>query len=178
MKKNHIAIESKAGQRAKNLFSALLAVYCSIIVFLISTTVLSSFKTKSDLVYNTIGFPKQFTLKSYAVLITEENFLRWYFNSILLTVAAIAAIIIISSTTAYGLSRYRFKGAVFLQNLFLLGLMFPIQLGILPIFIMLRRVHLTNNFIGLIILYAANMSFRSLFFPCFSGHCLHAFRRG
>ncbi|MDY0094634.1 MAG: carbohydrate ABC transporter permease [Candidatus Vecturithrix sp.] len=167
MRKNRIAIESTSEQRAKNLFSGLLAVYCCIIVFLISITILSSFKTKSDLVHNTLGFPKQFTLESYKILITEENFLRWYCNSILLTVAAIAAVIIISSTTAYGLSRYRFKGVVFLQNLFLLGLMFPIQLGILPIFIMLRRIHLVNNFLGLIILYAANMSFPVFIFSMF-----------
>jgi raffinose/stachyose/melibiose transport system permease protein len=167
MRKNRIAIESTSEQRAKNLFSGLLAVYCCIIVFLISITILSSFKTKSDLVHNTLGFPKQFTLESYKILITEENFLRWYCNSILLTVAAIAAVIIISSTTAYGLSRYRFKGVVFLQNLFLLGLMFPIQLGILPIFIMLRRIHLVNNFLGLIILYAAICLSRSLSFPLF-----------
>ncbi len=167
MRKNRIAIESKSEQRVKNLFSGLLAVYCCIIVFLISITILSSFKTKSDLVHNTLGFPKQFTLESYKTLITEENFLRWYCNSILLTVAAIAAVVIISSTTAYGLSRYRFKGVVFLQNLFLLGLMFPIQLGILPIFIMLRRIHLVNNFLGLIILYAANMSFPVFIFSMF-----------
>jgi raffinose/stachyose/melibiose transport system permease protein len=167
MRKHHTAITSKSEQRAKNLFSVLLALYCCIIVFLISITVLSSFKTKSDLVHNTVGFPKQFTFESYRVLITEENFLRWYVNSIFLTVAAITAIIIISSTTAYGLSRYRFKGAIFLQNLFLLGLMFPIQLGILPIFIMLRGIHLTNNFAGLIILYAANMSFPVFIFSMF-----------
>lgn len=167
MRKNRIAIESTSEQRVKNLFSGLLAVYCCIIVFLISITILSSFKTKSDLVHNTLGFPKQFTLESYKILITEENFLRWYCNSILLTVAAIAAVVIISSTTAYGLSRYRFKGVVFLQNLFLLGLMFPIQLGILPIFIMLRRIHLVNNFLGLIILYAANMSFPVFIFSMF-----------
>jgi len=165
--RKHHAIESKSERRTKNLFSGLLILYCSIIVFLISTTVLSSFKTKSDLVYNTIGFPKQFTLESYKVLITQEHFLRWYLNSILLTVTAIATIVTISSTTAYGLSRYRFKGAVFLQNLFLLGLMFPIQLGILPIFIMLRRVHLVNNFAGLILLYAANMSFPVFIFSMF-----------
>jgi raffinose/stachyose/melibiose transport system permease protein len=45
--------------------------------------------------------------------------------------------------------------------------MFPIQLGILPIFIMLRSVHLVNNFAGLIVLYAANMSFPVFIFSMF-----------
>jgi raffinose/stachyose/melibiose transport system permease protein len=167
MRKTHLAIESKAEQRLKNLFSVLLALYCCIIIFLISITVLCSFKTKSDLVYNTIGFPKQFTLESYKILIMQQNFLRWYLNSILLTVLSIAAIVMISSSTAYGLSRYTFKWSGFLQNLFLLGLMFPIQLGILPIFIMLRRIHLVNNLAGLILLYAANMSFPVFIFSMF-----------
>lgn len=167
MKKTHLAIARPSEQRAKNLFSVLLAVYCCIIIFLVSITVLSSFKTKSDLVYNTIGFPKQFTLESYKILILRENFLRWYLNSILLTVLSIAAIVLIASSTAYGLSRYTFKGSGLLQNLFLLGLMFPIQLGILPIFIMLRQLHLVNNLAGLILLYAANLSLPVFIFSMF-----------
>jgi raffinose/stachyose/melibiose transport system permease protein len=96
MKKRYLAIETKSEQRTKNLFSGLLALYCCIIIFLISITILCSFKTKSDLVHNTIGFPKQFTLESYKILITQENFLRWYGNSIFLTIVAIAAIVMVS----------------------------------------------------------------------------------
>ena len=69
--------------------------------------------------------------------------------------------------TAYGLSRYRFKGRQALEMYFLLGLMFPIQIAILPLFIIMRTLKLTNTFLGMIILYTANMSFSLFIFTQF-----------
>ena len=160
-------LTTRTEKTVRNLFSILLAFYCCIITFLVLITFLSSFKTKSDLVSNTIGFPKKFTLENYKTLIFEDNFLRYFANSIILTVMSIASIVIISSLTAYGLSRYKFKLSDALQSYFLLGLMFPIQLGILPLFIMLRNVNLVNNFLGLVLLYSANMSFPVFIFSVF-----------
>jgi raffinose/stachyose/melibiose transport system permease protein len=68
---------------------------------------------------------------------------------------------------AYGLSSFKFRGNSALQTYFLIGLMFPIQLGILPLFIMLTRLHLNNTIPGLALLYAANMSFPLLVFSKF-----------
>jgi raffinose/stachyose/melibiose transport system permease protein len=68
---------------------------------------------------------------------------------------------------AYGLSRYRFKGNDFLQIYFLLGLMFPIQLGILPIFIILRSLGLINSLLGMVLIYTANMSLPVFIFSRF-----------
>lgn len=151
----------------KGIFSFFLAIYSLMIVYLVSITFLSSFKTKADLVYNTAGFPRTFTLQSYADLILKDHFLRSFFNSIVITVLSIISIIIVSSLTAYGLSRYSFKFSGVLQTYFLLGLMFPIQLGILPIFIMLRNLGLINSYPGMVLLYAANMSFPVFIFSMF-----------
>lgn len=45
--------------------------------------------------------------------------------------------------------------------------MFPIQLGILPIFIMIRSMHLTNTFLGMVLIYTANMSLAVFIFSNF-----------
>ncbi|MCL5070320.1 MAG: carbohydrate ABC transporter permease [Actinobacteria bacterium] len=160
-------LASNAEKKARNIFSILLAFYCSIVVFLMFTTFLSSFKTKSDLVNNTVGFPKTFTLDNYKTLIIEDQFLRNFLNSLVLTIMSIIAVIAVSSLTSYGLSRYTFKYSDALKSYFLLGLMFPIQLGILPIFIMLRSINLVNNLFGMVLLYAANMSFSVFIFSMF-----------
>lgn len=154
-------------KRRFTVSSIFIALYCCIVVYLVGVTFLCSFKTKSDLVNNTIGFPRHFTLESYKTLIFKENFLQAYLNSIILTCLAIAAIVAISSLTAYGLSKYKFRFSGALQTFFLLGLMFPVQLGILPIFIMLRSMNLINNLGGLVLLYAANMSFPVFVFSLF-----------
>jgi raffinose/stachyose/melibiose transport system permease protein len=67
--------------------------------------------------------------------------------------------IFVAALTAYGIARYRFKGKTLLTTYFLIGLMFPIQLGVLPIFVILRSLRLTDSLLGLVLVYTADMSF-------------------
>lgn len=144
-----------------------LTLYCLIAIFLIPNVMLSSFKSRGELINNILGFPQAFTLENYAQVLFEDEFIRFFLNSVFLTSTALLSLLFFSSMTAYGLSRYRFKGRDFLQVYFLLGTMFPIQLGILPIFIIIRTLGLTNNFLGMILIYTANMSLAVFIFSKF-----------
>lgn len=152
-------IESPVSRWVKNIISLVLVLYSSLSLFLIGNTILSSFKTKSDLINNTIGWPKSFTLDNYAIVLGEEHFFRYFLNSVVLVGASLICLELVSSMVAYGLSQYEFKGKGALQTYFLVGLMFPIQLGILPLFVMLTKVHLNNRLLGLVLIYTANLSF-------------------
>lgn len=169
MKKTRKArkIESRKTRIGKNIISFILILYTGLTIFLIGNTILSSFKTKSDLIQNTIGWPKKFTLNNFYQVLVEEHFFRYFFNSILLAGTALVCLILVSSMVAYGLSQYEFKGRGVLQSYFLVGLMFPIQLGILPLFIMMTKLHLNNTLFGLVIIYTANMSFAVFTFSKF-----------
>lgn len=144
-----------------------LAVYCLIAVFLIPNVMLSSFKSRGELINNIMGFPRAFTLENYTTVLINDGFIRYFFNSVVLTSLALVSLLFISSMTAYGLSRYEFRGRNTLQVYFLLGTMFPIQLGILPIFIIIRTLGLTNSFMGMILIYTANMSLAVFIFSKF-----------
>ncbi len=159
MKRSYSITDTRTSRIVKNFFSVLLLLYSLIAVALILITVLSSFKTKSDLVNNTLGFPQSFTLDNYEQVLLEDKFWLYFINSTVLAVGGVALLLLISSMAGYGLSKFRFKGRSGLRTYFLMGLMFPIQLGILPLFVMLRAMDLINNLLGLILLYAANMSF-------------------
>ncbi len=159
MKRSYSITDTKPSLIVKNFFSILLLIYSLIVVILILLTVLSSFKTKSDLINNTLGFPRSFTLDSYEQVLLGDKFWLYFINSATVAVGGVALLLFVSSMAGYGLSKFRFKGRNGLRSYFLLGLMFPIQLGILPLFVMLRALGLINNLFGLILLYAANMSF-------------------
>lgn len=159
MKRSYSITDTRASRVVKNFFSVLLLLYSLIAVALILITVLSSFKTKSDLVNNTLGFPQSFTLDNYDQVLLEDKFWLYFINSTVLAVGGVTLLLLISSMAGYGISKFRFKGRGGLRTYFLMGLMFPIQLGILPLFVMLRAMDLINNLFGLILLYAANMSF-------------------
>jgi raffinose/stachyose/melibiose transport system permease protein len=163
---NRIA-ESKMVKTSKAAISVILVAYSFIAVFLIGNTILSSFKSKQELINNTIGFPNEFTLENYSLLLFEKGFLRYFVNSFTLVACSLILLLTVSAMAAYGLSRFEFKGRGILQTYFLIGIMFPIQLGILPLFIMLTRMNLNNNILGLALLYAANMSFPLFVFSKF-----------
>lgn len=144
-----------------------LTAYCLIAVVLIGNMIVSSVKTKQDLLFNTFGVPEQVSMENYEKVIVEDGFLWNFMNSIVLTLLSITSLLFFSSMTAYGISRYSFKGKGFMEMYFLLGLMFPIQIAILPLFIIMRGLNLTNTFLGMIILYTANMSFAVFIFSQF-----------
>lgn len=159
MKRKYSITDTRTTKVVKNIFSVLLFFYSLIAVALILITILSSFKTKTDLINNTLGIPQSFTLENYQQVLVEDKFWLYFLNSTILAAGGVALLLFISSMAGYGLSKFRFKGRDIMQTYFLMGLMFPIQLGILPLFIMLRSLGLINKLLGLILLYGANMSF-------------------
>lgn len=168
MKKN---LEDSGGAVTKSgwktVISIILIIYSLITVFLVGETIASSFKTKIELVDNLIGLPKEPTFINYFTVFVKEGFGRYIMNSISLVAISLILLIIVSSMLAYGMAQYTFKGKKFLQAYFLIGLMMPVQLSILPLYLMLSRLKMTNSFLGLALLYAANLSFSFLVFNQF-----------
>ncbi len=160
-------IEGFGGKTVKNVISAVLVAYTFLAIYLIGSTILNSFKTKSELIQNTMGWPSSFTLDNFKQVILEDRFLGYLLNSVILVAASVAVLCIVASMLGYALAHYQFRGKGLLENYFLLGLMFPIQLGILPLFVMLTKLHLTNTLPGLVMIYAANLSFSTVLFTNF-----------
>lgn len=159
MKQTQTLNMGRRSRTVKALLSALLILYSLITIFLVGDTAASSFKTKLELVNNLIGIPREPTLDNYVRVFVEEGFWKYILNSVVLVSLALVLLLAVSSTLAYGMAQYRFRGKSFLQGYLLIGLMMPVQLSILPLYLMLSRVHLTNSFIGLALVYAANLSF-------------------
>ncbi len=160
MKTKHLGI-------GKWTASVIFCLYCLIAVILIGNMVLSSFKTKEDLIHNTFGIPQEITVENYRYILMDDQFGRNIANSIILSTLSLCSLVFFSSMTAYGLARYRFKGREVLEMYFLLGLMFPIQIAILPLFLIMRNLHLLNTYLGMIIIYTANMSLSVFIFTQF-----------
>ena len=173
-KNSHLLTQSRSAILVKNLISFVLILYTLITIFLIGNSVLSSFKTKADLITNTMGFPSAFVLDNFRIVLGEDGFLTYLLNSVILVSLSIVFMIALSSSVAYGISMFRFKGRDFIQTYFLVGLMFPIQLGILPLFVIMNKLKLTNNLLGLAMVYAANMSFSVVVFSKFFNGFQHA----
>ncbi len=134
-------------------------------ILLISNTILmlypilimffSAFKSTSDIFTNPFALPNFTNLANFARIIRETNFLTYLGNSILVTSASLASILIFGSMAAYAIARYKFRGSTFLFMFFLAGLMVPLKLAIIPLFIQFRDLGILDTRLSLILLYTA-----------------------
>jgi len=99
--------------------------------------------------------PPNATLATYSQLFFEEPFLRWMGNSLLVSGIVTIVGVGLAATAGYAFSRYNFVG----KRSAMLGLlatqMFPLTMLLLPLFIVLIKLHLYDTYWALIIAYSA-----------------------
>ena len=99
-------------------------------------------------------FPTTFDFANYAaVLKSSVPFLQIYINSVEIAVIVTVGQLITCTLAAFAFSRLSFKGRDALFFILLVGLMFPAQVTILPIFLGYAKTGLINKPIGLALMY-------------------------
>ena len=101
-------------------------------------------------------FPKVWSFENYVTLFTGTKFLRWYGNTLLVSVVVTIVQTLIVLMTSYALSRLRFKMRKPLMNLMLILGMFPGFLSMTAIYFILKEIGLTQNLLGLMLVYTAS----------------------
>ncbi len=100
-------------------------------------------------------FPDDATLENYRVLLFETPFLRWLFNSILVSLVVTVTGVAFASTAGYALSRFKFAGKGAMLSGLLVTQMFPATMLLLPLYVVLINLQLLNSYLGIIIIYTA-----------------------
>ena len=76
-------------------------------------------------------------------------------NSLLVMLATTTGVVIVTSLAAFVFARMEFRGKIVAFNFFTLGLMFPINIAILPVYFVLRQMNLIDNLWGVILVQTA-----------------------
>lgn len=114
--------------------------------------VVTSFKTRVEALGSPFALFRP-TLDNYSHIFAEYSFAHYAKNSLVASVASTLVALALGSLAAYALARYRFRGRGGLAYWILSLRMAPAIASVIPLFIMLRQVHLTDNLIGLILVY-------------------------
>ncbi|HNR80636.1 MAG TPA: carbohydrate ABC transporter permease [Mesotoga infera] len=133
----------------------LLAVYCLVILVPFFMMILNSLKSMRDIFMKPFSFPTKVLYENYTKAWNQAGIGTGYKNSALVAGVSVVGILIVSSMFAYAISKYEFRGRRFLFIYSMLGLAFPARLAIIPIFILLRNLTLTNSLFGLILIYTS-----------------------
>ncbi len=93
------------------------------------------------------------SLDAYARLFEETNYLTYFINSIIVAGSATLLTIVVATLAAYAITRYRFPGRETVAGGMLLTYMFAPIMIIVPFFILMRGIGLTDSHVGLVLSY-------------------------
>lgn len=97
--------------------------------------------------------PKSPQLSNYTEALEEQGLVRSMLNSLQVSIATTVLVIIVSLPVAYALARFRTKLRPITNGWILVSQVFPVILIVIPLFMILRPLHLTNTIPGVVIVY-------------------------
>lgn len=95
-------------------------------------------------------FPKNITLKNYTQILLKENFLRYMLNSLIISLSSMTCVLITSSMAGFAFAKYNFPFKKLLFTLILATAIIPLQVYMIPVFIMISKMGLINTYLGII----------------------------
>ena len=99
--------------------------------------------------------PETFSLIGYEKVLARSSFDLYFRNSLIVTLAAMALILVTGSMAAFALSEYKFRGSTFMGLYLALGIMIPIRLGTVSILRLVVALNLANTLTALVLVYTA-----------------------
>ena len=143
--------QSRLGNIVLNIV-AWSVVFC--VAFPLFWMLLTSVKPQSELFRRPPSFlPEIFTLEHYAKLLWETKFLTYFGNSVILSSATTLLVIVVATLGAYSLVRFRYRGRETMAFLVLFTYLLPSVVLIIPLYLMLVSLGLSNTVFSLVIAY-------------------------
>lgn len=135
---------------------ALLGANTLLVVLPIAFMVLCSLKTTREIFQRPFGLPDALRWDNYAQVWGAAHFAVYFRNSVVVTALSMALILTTGTLAAYALARYRFRGNDLVFLYFLTGIMVPIRLAVIPLFVLMRDLALLDTLWSLVFVYAAS----------------------
>ena len=100
-------------------------------------------------------WPSDPSIFNYKVAITNLPLLRYYLNSFIVTVSATLGYLFFSSITGYAFAKGQFVGKSVLFIILLTTLMIPFEIRMIPMYQLMRQLHLNDTYWALILPFIA-----------------------
>jgi raffinose/stachyose/melibiose transport system permease protein len=147
--------------RRNRLMAAIKYLVCAIMILVIAVplyiSVMGGLKSVGQLRAEPVSLPNPVNWNQYTDMLTGKNGSFWpkLVNSVVIGLGTVGVILIIGTFAGYALARIKFKLNGLIYAYFQLGLLFPLAVAILPLYLQLRSFHLLDSAIGVILPQAA-----------------------
>ncbi|NOU72484.1 ABC transporter permease subunit [Paenibacillus sp. LMG 31458] len=92
-----------------------------------------------------------YTFETYGYIFQETSLVRWMFNSLVVAIAVTALTLLISSLSAFALSKIKFRYQKFMFVLILAGLLIPGEAILIPLYQVVKELGMLDSYQGLIL---------------------------
>lgn len=130
------------------LLSVILIAICTVPVLYI---IIGGFRTNSQITNNPSGLPDPWVIQNYVNVAQSDTFWVELKNSLIVAIFTMLGVVVLGIMVSYVIARYKFKYAPLMYSLFSAGLMFPMTVGITPLYLMIRNLGLSNSLAGIIL---------------------------
>jgi len=125
------------------------AIFMLILSFPLYALIMTSFKPLQE-IFDFSLFPKSFTWENYK-LVMQRNFEKNIWNSIIVAGGVTIVSMLFHSMAGYALARFSFPGKKFIFAAILCTLMIPFAVIMIPLFLVVKALHLTDTLWGVMI---------------------------
>lgn len=115
--------------------------------------VLASFRTRQEYSANPLGWPTTLAWDNYTTAWQEGNLAIAFVNTFIVTVLAVAGVVLLASLAAYGIARWVGRLGPLLYAFFVLGLIVPFQLGLPTLYKIVASLGLVDTIPGVVIVH-------------------------
>lgn len=145
-------MRTSAGLIAQYVICVLVAL---IVCVPLLVTLFGGFKTTGELFANPFGLPDPVRFDAYIEILTGGGFFTQLRNSLVVLLGSVAVSVMASAMAAFVFARLSFRGRDALFTFVSLGLLFPLAVAILPLYIQLRNMGLLDTLGGVFLPQAA-----------------------
>jgi raffinose/stachyose/melibiose transport system permease protein len=152
----HLHRSSALKKNLPRIFQYLILSFVMLIVFVpIVILIFGSLKTRGEMYSLPYTIPNPAHWENYGKILSQSSFWIMLRNSFNVMVVSTAGELVVCSLAAFVFARMQFRGKDLAFNFLTLGLMFPITVAIMPVYLVIRQMHLTNTLLAVILVQTA-----------------------
>ncbi|MGE5375447.1 MAG: carbohydrate ABC transporter permease, partial [Bacteroidota bacterium] len=132
-----------------------LVIVTLIIVVPLVIMVFGALKTRGEMFLHPYTPPVPPHWENFVQILGTPTFWSMLWNSFIVMAFSTAGVLVVSSLAAFVFARIEFRGKDMAFNLLTLGLMFPITVAIMPVYLVIRQMHMIDSLLAVILVQTA-----------------------
>ncbi|NOU77476.1 ABC transporter permease subunit [Paenibacillus sp. LMG 31459] len=138
-----------------SISSLVLVVWGLIVALPLTILITVTVKSPQDLLKSPFALPEKWMWSNFAEAWKTANLLTAFGNSLIIAVFSLFGVVLVSAFAAYPIARAKSKMVNAFYFYFISGIMIPFQLSMIPLYKLLKILHLINTHQGVIFIYIA-----------------------